>query len=32
MLQMSITSRGTTQWTGEEVSEDEYQAAFDAME
>lgn len=32
MLQMSITSRGTTQWTGEEVQEDEYLAAIDAAE
>jgi quercetin dioxygenase-like cupin family protein len=32
MLQMSITSRGTTQWTGEEVGDDEYRAAVDAAE
>lgn len=30
MLQMSITSQGPTEWTGEEVGEDEYQKAVDA--
>ena len=32
MLQMSITSRGTTRWTGDEVGEDEYRAAVDAAD
>ncbi|HEX6300850.1 MAG TPA: cupin domain-containing protein [Acidimicrobiia bacterium] len=29
MLQMSITSQGPTEWTGEEVGEDEYREAVD---
>jgi len=29
---MSITSRGTTRWTCEEVGDDEYRAAVDAAE
>ena len=31
MLQMSITSRGITQWTGEAVADDEYRGAIDSV-